>query len=140
MSKYLTRQQIFDRVKLHLLTQKVKSVAHAMCLYHGPDNTSCAVGCLIPDKHYQQQIEGRAVSRLQAKYQNDSDHLLYEILKCSGIRVGNRPTLNLLNDLQYIHDYTEVGNWSKGLAKIARQYKLTNTNIKKLRKNVKIDK
>jgi hypothetical protein len=49
----MAEQEIFDRVAVHLLTQKVHSInGIGECCYRGNNNTRCAVGCLIDDEEY----------------------------------------------------------------------------------------
>lgn len=53
-------QAVFNYVILHLRRQKVRSDGNGECLYRGRHNTSCAVGCLIPDSRYTESMEGDA--------------------------------------------------------------------------------
>ncbi len=53
-----TKQQTFNKVVRHLRRQGVQSSRTGRCLYRGPDDTKCAVGCLIPDELYQLGMEG----------------------------------------------------------------------------------
>jgi hypothetical protein len=55
----MTKQEVFDRVVTHLLTQKKRSASYyGSCLYKGPDGLRCAVGCLFPDSYDTSKIEG----------------------------------------------------------------------------------
>ena len=53
----MNAQEIFDTVVTHLLTQGVRSANGDICLYRGPNGTSCAVGCLIPDEMYEPEMD-----------------------------------------------------------------------------------
>ncbi len=56
-----TKQQTFNKVVRHLRRQGVRSSAAGVCFYRGPNDTKCAVGCLIPDELYQYRMEGCSV-------------------------------------------------------------------------------
>lgn len=53
----MNAQEIFDTVIHHLLRQGVPSRRDSACLYRGPNGTSCAVGCLIPDEMYNADMD-----------------------------------------------------------------------------------
>lgn len=67
---YLTRQEIFDRVKAHLLAQGKKAGGYKgyygsfVCQYRDDRGHKCGVGGLIPDELYDSEMEGRNVSGL----------------------------------------------------------------------------
>lgn len=98
----MTNQEIFEKVIMHLLVQKKRSVLYpedrglgANCAYRGASGLKCAVGALIPDEEYSSEIE------------NIDAHTLIEGSLCP-------PTLkecdaDLLYDLQKAHDLAP--NW-----------------------------
>ena len=48
----MNRQEVFDKVAIHLLTQNAKALnSGGLCVYKTPNGLRCAVGCLIPDGH-----------------------------------------------------------------------------------------
>jgi hypothetical protein len=53
------KQKVFDTVVAHLRKQQTISRFEngKGCAYRGPNGTSCAVGCLIPDELYSATIE-----------------------------------------------------------------------------------
>ena len=115
----MTKQEIFDRVSRHLLTQQCKSrtpewdfkLGRYRCLYRGPNGTSCAVGCLIPDDQYDPTIEhqGVASTEVQARLPFKAD-----------------PDTNyLLLSLQQVHDYQPFWAWPDALRAVASWYGLT---------------
>lgn len=66
-----TQQGLFDTVVTHLFTQGRPALitpeddfdgAVGDCLYRGPNNTKCAVGCLIPDDRYTPDLENLEAS------------------------------------------------------------------------------
>ena len=49
---------VSERIRDHLLQQKALSHnSDGVCLYRGIKGRSCAVGCLIKDKHYTSELE-----------------------------------------------------------------------------------
>lgn len=119
----MTKQDIFDKVARHLLTQKVKSMKPRltmdgeMCAYRGDSGTSCAVGCLIPDDLYDPKMEG-----------NDAVGLFSRFPKVE--KLLGKDNESLLSDLQRIHDSSLYRNestitkWHRDLNSIAREYNL----------------
>lgn len=82
------------------MTQKKKSAGRVTCnvagkiynscLYRHPDGLKCAAGCLIPDKYYDESMEGINFSCVCWQYV-----LLPKYLKMNK---------ELISDLQVIHD------------------------------------
>lgn len=107
----MTKQEIFDRVSGHLLTQKRQSVdSNGNCTYRWklPDGPvlSCAVGCLIPDNLYRPSFEGTGVSGLLRMVEP-----LRELL-------GMENEM-LLRELQWLHDKEPVDYWKVKLSTLA---------------------
>ena len=114
----MTLQEIFDKVAVHLLTQGCKSgqpnpAMGFQCLYRGPNGTQCAVGHLIKDEHYSPEMEEMCVA----------EEIVIQALIDSGVKCGP-VTLNLLTDLQILHDGTPAEEWCEVLKVIAKKYKL----------------
>ena len=105
-------QTIFYRVVRHLLTQGEKStkVLHGygneQCVYKNPDGLKCAVGCLITDKEYTPEMEGKTVDGLFASYPNLAERL-------------GKENFHLLNGLQLIHDHRYPKSWKRSLQNYA---------------------
>jgi len=103
----MTRQQIFTKVKNHLLSQNAKAMGkYGTCMYRTGEGLKCAVGCLIPDDVYDPKIEYKTVNNL-----------------CDGM-VGSFTFLkdfdkNFLRRLQVIHDNVDVKDWEKELKAFA---------------------
>lgn len=95
----MTAQEIFNKVATHLATQKVASFQRFRgCLYRGPNGTSCAVGCLIPDSAYSPDFESLPLPVMKP---NGSEALmLYETIE----KLGLTEFLPLLRGLQQVHD------------------------------------
>jgi hypothetical protein len=116
----LPLQEMFTKITEHLLKQGKRSMYSKpsmyssdmvkSCAYRGENGRTCAVGCLIPDEDYTPEMEGVGVSRLQ---QHWPDLFQFD---------GNQ--LDLLADLQNLHDCGDPKNLRDGLVSIASTYKL----------------
>jgi len=103
----MNRQEVFDKVAAHLLTQREKSKDSYGCLYRSPDGLKCAIGCLIPDNLYDKAIENSPV-----------DELPENILRFIGVE-DSIEDINFLTDLQIIHDDSLSENWREKLINFA---------------------
>lgn len=118
-------QEIFDKVATHLLTQGEKSMLphdHVVflnphlnieCAYRGENGLSCAVGCLIPDDKYDEYIEGKGVSEVNAVCNMN----------------WNYRQVQLLWELQSVHDDTPIHLWQQQLKLVADEYSLNTCAI-----------
>jgi len=136
----MTKQEIFDKVATHLLTQNEKSSKsiaittstnttdnplnknELMCLYRSPNNLKCAIGCLIPDELYDKSMEGRTVSGLLADWP--------KLARILGVNRGS-VIRDILVDLQMLHDWKPTGIWRAELLDIARSYSLDPAVVQK---------
>lgn len=110
MSRKLSQnQKTFNKVVRHLLRQGVKSKDGTLCKYRGPNNTKCAVGCLIPNRTYRPEMEGGCAYNTKIK----------AILEADGHNV------DFCSELQSIHDGEPVDMWETELAALAKRYQLT---------------
>lgn len=97
----LTLRQIFDTVKTHLLTQRVRALdSDGMCLYRGEGGKRCAVGCLIPDEAYSESLEGYGIGSLEVQA------ALKGVVDFSD--GASSESLGLLQALQLLHDDDEI--------------------------------
>lgn len=106
-----TKQQIFDQVATHLLTQNKKSSKTArngtlICLYRGPDGTKCAAGCLISDEEYDTEFEEKT---------------WFNLVNYHGVPRNN---MTIIKSLQDIHDNKDPSNWKEELKKLAESRQL----------------
>jgi hypothetical protein len=102
----LSKQEIFDRVAVHLLTQNERSADEIFCKYRGPEGRMCAVGCLIPDEVYDIKMEGLATRSL-------IDH--HPVIK----DLFEPDALGMLGGLQNIHDHKNIREWKQALIDLA---------------------
>lgn len=114
----MNKQEVFDKVVKHLLTQNAKAQKNyiwdgatydkGICMYRGNEGRMCAVGCLITDEAYSPDIEG---------YAADTEEVL-NALRNSGIEIDNTDA-QFLYEIQQIHDYSAVDVWDKVLIEFA---------------------
>lgn len=100
----MTNEELFKKVKTHLLTQKRRSVDpedEYMCLYRGPGGLKCAVGALIKDEEYDPSMEGFPVMdpRVKLAVENSLGEKLTE------------ENMELLQSLQALHDQYLPFRW-----------------------------
>ena len=107
-----TKQEVFDFVVAHLRKQGTKAIrttdfGSVTCAYRGRSATKCAAGCLIPDELYDVSFEGKLVTSLP------------ELVKFFG------PNLDIVKDLQSIHDVMGSFAWEAAFRRLAGRYELT---------------
>lgn len=114
-------QSAFDFICNHLLTQNDRSISTDEnspfdCLYRNPENgMKCAVGCLIPDDKYRENIEGLGVN----------DSIMITLLHdCMPNWIMTKHSINMLHDLQGIHDRGVVEGWEDEFFLVAEKYQL----------------
>ncbi len=107
----LSRQEIFNKVYRHLLTQNAMAKDNERCMYRSPEGLRCAVGCLLTD--------GEAV-------ECDS-----ELAGVTGLyKKGVLPkrlidSMELLSHLQLVHDAYPVAGWEGRLRTVAFNFGLS---------------
>ena len=108
----VTKQQIFDQVATHLLTQKVKSAtATGSCKYRH-NGLMCAAGCLISNDEYKATLEGASWVRLAYAGQVPEQHK------------------DFVQSLQRIHDTYLVSDWFSRLKYLAISHNLNFDEVK----------
>lgn len=110
----LNKQQTFDKVALHLLTQGERSQApdSGTCLYRGPNGLMCGIGPLIPDDRYDKKTcENKGVHDLPPT-------VLAGVLEPSVFKGA------FLRDLQMTHDEFSPDEWPNELKQIATEHNL----------------
>lgn len=115
----LSKQEVFDKVALHLLKQNERSVevskpdALPGCMYRGKDGLMCAAGALIPDELYDANFEGNTINSVLADNYRLRGLFQQEVLDSP-----------LLEDLQCLHDGVayEISNWYFYLLDLAKEH------------------
>ena len=85
--------------------------AYGLCLYRAANGRKCAAGCLIPDDKYSRSLEGQSLDL-------ESSTELRAILEAEGHDV------NLVRQLQIIHDTALIHHWEVEFARLAARFKL----------------
>lgn len=118
----LSGQQIYDKVKAHLLKQNVRSADRGACLYRGPWGRKCAAGVLISDENYSEDFEEAGVfHEYGTTILTEGVAALTQALIDSGV---DPAWMDLVSSLQDIHDNAPVERWALNLAKCAKSYGL----------------
>ena len=110
----MDNQQAFTQIKNHLLTQNQRAEIDGTCQYRmETDNhvLTCAVGCLIPDELYREDMESTTIKNLVSYYTKLGEYF-------QGI------DLDLLHDLQMIHDQHDIDTWPLLLKDVATKWEL----------------
>ncbi len=111
----MTKKQIIQKVREHLLSQNEKAMDEDTCLYrfapHHRALLKCAVGCLIPDELYNSKMEKVSASLLTTLCPNLKPWLYAEDLEIKDAE-------ELLEDLQGVHDLSDVQHWPDELANV----------------------
>ena len=76
----------------------------------------CAIGCLISDEFYSEEIESKTVD----------EPIVKEALKNSLNQPITSEDIELLKDLQDLHDYLDPKEWRKKLDALAMAWVKTN--------------
>lgn len=101
----LTEQQVFDKVAAHLLTQRRKSIdSESWCKYRDGKGGMCAAGCLIDDAEYTTDMEFH------------SWNYLYLAQNPGVCKIGH---VDLVTDLQRVHDHFDPKRWKQELTAVA---------------------
>ena len=108
----LTNQTLFDTVVIALRKQVLPSKnEEGFCLYRGPHGLKCAVGHLIPDEMYMEEMEDVVASHLPERY-SEIEELFDD---CS---------MDLIDALQEIHDECHPKKWEEEWKTVAQDYNL----------------
>jgi hypothetical protein len=107
----MDKQAVFNKVAEHLLTQNVRCIGvDNRCAYRDPDTgRRCAIGCLIPDELYKEEMEGWGIT----------DLLITNSPLSKALDVVTEEDWDFLAGLQNIHDRGMVSEWRDCLWKYA---------------------
>jgi hypothetical protein len=120
-------QEIFDTVSKHLFDQGKRSLDNIHCRYYADDGLKCAVGILIPEDQYFEDMDkgNKSIKRLLLEYADKFPKWMHE-------------NVELLCDLQNAHD--KWYNWEhqdimeKSLEDIAKNHKLSAKKLETFKK------
>lgn len=113
-------QEIFNKVKEHLLKQKTRSCipwSHGLnCAYKSRDGLQCAIGVLItPESYALYPLEHKSLLNSAVK----------RALALSGIEVERPEVMQLLVDLAIVHDNRQPEHWEFELEKVRLKHNLS---------------
>lgn len=108
-----SRQETFDIVVKHLLTQNRKCSVDGSCLYRGPNGDRCAAGVLIPDDRYNYDMENHSILNWCGKLMTDC------IVSQLMVELGH--DVMLVGRLQKVHDQNDPLHWETQLKKLASE-------------------
>jgi hypothetical protein len=122
------QKQIFETVVKHLKEQgKPSYLAEESpetgelqdgceCAYRGYGGTKCAVGCLILDEYYTEDLEHSIL-------EPENEALVDALAKSMGLTVTNVLTyLPMLRNMQQVHDRIPPKDWEAAFTFLARMY------------------
>ena len=113
----MSSQETFDTVVRHARTQQKKAKdAFGNCRYRTTDGLACFAGCLIPDADMVPAFEFVSVSKQAI---SSSSVLVTGYFRSRGFCV------DLVGDLQRVHDSCDVATWEQGLSDVAQRFGLT---------------
>ena len=112
-----TKQQMFNDILVHSRKQNRKAMLGDTCVYRTDDGRKCFVGALILDEFYTPDCERWSLTSLRT--------VLSAALRKSGIDTNDSGSIQLLRDLQCIHDYYDIDEWETQLCNFAHYTGLT---------------
>ncbi|MDN7183586.1 hypothetical protein M0D69_37375 [Caballeronia sp. SEWSISQ10-4 2] len=115
----LSAKEIYERVRDHLLTQRaVSEDENGSCRLRCNDGRKCAIGSLIRDDLYCPDIEGVGL----AYYRHEHDGALPRVLYACGVDVYDERIVELLTELEELHDNAHIDEWPQLLAALGQRH------------------
>lgn len=124
----LTNQEVFNNAYIGLMKQQRKSAGRdrngtSRCQYRGHGNTKCAIGFSIPDELYVPSLEGiEILTIIDYAYAGD-------LQECNDwvpvAELFDDVDRDLLDRLQFIHDFRDVELWPRALKELAERFNLS---------------
>ncbi|SAL02845.1 hypothetical protein AWB80_08451 [Caballeronia pedi] len=115
----LSPKEIYERVSEHLLTQRaVSEDDNGSCRLRSPEGRKCAIGSLVNDDLYEPELEGIGISY----YRHAQDGKLLQALFASNVNAYDPNIIDLLIELEEIHDYADIDEWPELLAALAKRH------------------
>lgn len=111
-----TDRELFEHVKRHLLRQGKQSIDGTTCMYRGDNGTSCAAGCLIPDRVFD------TLYMPECNYISGLSYRFEQLRPYVGDPGSKR--LWLVERLQGVHDNGNIEDWERELDVVWRSYEL----------------
>lgn len=102
----MTMQQMYDKAKLHLLTQNSRSAERFHCKYRDSRGRKCGAGIFIPDEKYNEGMEGLLWESVNVNFQLHVPHTKF------------------VQEIQQIHDAEKPSYWKQALEILAHKHGL----------------
>ena len=116
----ITAQEIFDTVVDGLRKQGHTSEDKDGCMYRGPNDAKCAAGILIDQSEYNPNMERGTIAQV------------LEMNTCPiSLRERLLPHLDLIRELQLIHDKENIPLWETRFSSLAERFNLIYAPITK---------
>lgn len=113
---YMDQQEIMEAAAKHLLAQGERSTLFGTCQYRDREGRMCAVGVLIPDERYHEDMEGCPIKEGCRATDSNLHRLLAELY--------GEHSFPLLAALQSVHDLNRPADWAERLGQVARRFGL----------------
>ncbi|MDR5830034.1 hypothetical protein P9250_19350 [Caballeronia sp. LP006] len=115
----LSPKDIYQRVSRHLLDQgAVSEDDNGSCRLRSANGRKCAIGSLVRDEHYDPALEGVGISY----YRHAHDGKLLRALYASNVNAYDPNVIDLLMELEQIHDDSSVEEWPHRLAVLGKRH------------------
>ncbi|SAK41803.1 hypothetical protein AWB77_00384 [Caballeronia fortuita] len=115
----LSPKDIYERVSEHLLTQRaVSEDDNGSCRLRSPEGRKCAIGSLVRDDLYEPELEGVGISY----YRHARDGKLLRALYASNVNAYDPNVIDLLIELEEVHDYADIDEWPELLAALGKRH------------------
>ena len=115
----LSPKDIYQRVSEHLLTQRaVSEDDNGSCRLRSPEGRKCAIGSLVCDDVYEPELEGVGISY----YRHAQDGKLLQALFASNVNAYDPNIIDLLIELEEVHDYADIDEWPELLAALGKRH------------------
>lgn len=109
----MDRQSLFEKAALGLLAQNRRCVSNGLCLYRDDNGNKCAIGHLIPDNLYSEDMECGSATSLVKDHEEVANHL----------GVDDDDDILFLDTMQtVIHDDLFDSDFKAGLKKAAAEF------------------
>lgn len=127
------KQRVFNKVAVHLLTQREHSKVNGICAYRGKDGLMCAAGALIPtDIDVPEVFNSTDWHGLMLQIKYPLENFTKILAKRLPLYYLESSAVNFVQELQNIHDYKDPLEWAAQLVSFAEDHKLSTEKIQKL--------
>jgi len=112
-------REIYERVSAQLLNQgAVSEDENGSSRLRAANGRKCAVGSLVSDEFHSPDIEGIGISY----YRHARDGKLLRALYASNVNAYDPGIVDLLGELEQVHDDASVDQWPDLIAALGKRY------------------